>query len=375
MQRKRVWWIGGVCGLASSVTLGLAVFAADKDTQKPKPAATPSAPATKSDTPATKPATGKPATEKPATGKPAAQKPAIEKSPTAKPAAVKTPPARVEQDPQQEAAVKAATQRFADAFNKRDLEGLANLYHPNATLVTVNGTKKMGHDDIVQHFATLMDSAPESEIKLKPKSVQFVTADVAIEEGELQFNPGPEAPLDTTHYVAVYVKTDGEWLLDRTRNFPLDHEGKTHHERLLELEWMVGEWLEEDDEVLIATTCRWSADKNYLLQDFKIRTPGFPSVSGNIRIGWDPLTRQIKSWTFDSDGGYSEALWTHGTDHWILKTRGVTHLGKSFAGTSVLRHVNGNTLSWEMRDRVEGGTVVPDRGPLLARRQPPPPAE
>ena len=116
---------------------------------------------------------------------------------------------------------------------------------------------------------------------------------------------------------------------------------------------------------------------------------GRPRPSGSMRIGWDPATQQIKSWTFDTEGGYSEALWTGYVPRetvpgvadnekqmrWLLKSHGVTARGREFSGTSVLRQIDAATLSWESRDRVEGGTLVPDRGPLLVKRRPPPPGE
>jgi uncharacterized protein (TIGR02246 family) len=362
--------------MVTVIPLCLVVMAAERELAQAKNPTTQSAQSGKKNAPPDKTAADKNSTEKGTgkkgtTDKSAAEKSTGDKSANAKKTADKAvvnPVANVAD----EEAIKKATQQFADAFNKRNPQAVADCYHPNATLITSNGTRILGHDGIVRHYAVVIASAPEAQLKIKPTAVQFVTADVGIVEGELEFHSGPDAPLDDTRYVAVFVKSGGEWLLDRTRNFPADQDTKTSHERLEELEWLIGEWLEEDEEALARTTCRWSTDRNYLLQDFKVRMPGFPPVSGTMRIGWDPLTKQIKSWTFDSDGGYSEALWTHGKDQWILKTRGVTHLGKSFAGTSVLRRVNGNTLSWETRDRVEGGVVVPDRGPLLVRRQPPP---
>ena len=57
--------------------------------------------------------------------------------------------------------------------------------------------------------------------------------------------------------------------LERSRRTP----GRTGpHERLKELEWMVGDWLDESSESIIHATCRWSEDKNFLLRDFEIRS-------------------------------------------------------------------------------------------------------
>ena len=40
---------------------------------------------------------------------------------------------------------------------------------------------------------------------------------------------------------------------------------------------------------------------------------------GTQRIGWDPVAGQFRSWDFDSQGGYSEGLWSRDGDRWIIK--------------------------------------------------------
>ena len=82
--------------------------------------------------------------------------------------------------------------------------------------------------------------------------------------------------------------------------------GLPHQERLKELEWLVGDWIDESSESVIHGTCRWSADKNFLLRDFTIQSEGKPVMTVTQRIGWDPLSKQIKSWVFDSEGGYGD---------------------------------------------------------------------
>ena len=46
------------------------------------------------------------------------------------------------------------------------------------------------------------------------------------------------------------------------------------------------------------------------------------------RIGWDPLTKQIKSWVFDSEGGYGDGLWTRKGNQWVIKSTGVLPDGR-----------------------------------------------
>ena len=102
----------------------------------------------------------------------------------------------------------------------------------------------------------------------------------------------------------VYVKQDGRWLQAAVRDELLG--GPTPHERLGELEWMIGEWVNESQAAVVHTTCRWSEDGNFLLREFTMKTQGEPVLSGTQRIGWDPVRQQIRSWVFDSEGGFGQ---------------------------------------------------------------------
>ena len=84
-----------------------------------------------------------------------------------------------------------------------------------------------------------------------------------------------------------------------------------HHEHLEELEWLVGEWLDQSSDSTVHATCRWSPKTRISCSAISpIHVQGQPVMTVNQRIGWDPLTKQIKSWVFDSEGGYGDALWS-----------------------------------------------------------------
>jgi uncharacterized protein (TIGR02246 family) len=356
MRRSNFWIVGGSGAVAGLAIICLAVAAADKEAPKPNKAAPPAAGSAKA----------APKSEKSDSKKPDSKSTGAAKPDTSKAEA------------ELATAAREAAKRFVENYNKHDVKATAACFAPGAVFLTEKGGKLSGRDTIAEHFAAAFAMAPDVHLELQVDSVHLVTSTVALTDGKVEFVPGPGIPAASSRFVALLVFQEGRWLLDRVRDFPADDEPKSNHERLHELEWLVGEWMEEgeeDDDAFVATTCRWSDDQSYLLQEFTIRMGDMPPRSGSTRIGWDPLTRQIKSWTFDSDGGYSEALWTRGHDLWILKTKGVTHLGRNFSGTSVLRRVNASTFSWATRDRVEGGMLVPDRGPLLAKRRPPPPGD
>ena len=60
------------------------------------------------------------------------------------------------------------------------------------------------------------------------------------------------APPDTNRYSVIYARQGGRWLHARIRDEP--PEDDSPHEQLRELEWMLGEWVNESDDGIVKTT-------------------------------------------------------------------------------------------------------------------------
>src|SRR5262249_30308071 len=100
---------------------------------------------------------------------------------------------------------------------------------------------------------------------------------------------------------------------------------------------------------------------------------GKPVMHGSQRIGWDPLTRQIKSWVFDSEGGHGEGLWSRDGDRWVVKATGVRADGKVVSTTNIITYVNKDKALWASVDRGLGGDALPDVEEFALVRKPPKP--
>jgi hypothetical protein len=98
-------------------------------------------------------------------------------------------------------------------------------------------------------------------------------------------------------------------------------------------------------------------------------------ISGTQRIGWDPLAKKLRSWVFDSEGGFGEATWTRDANQWIIKASGVTNDGRAASATRIITRVNKHTMTWESRDREVDGERQPNLGPFTIVLKPPAPAE
>src|SRR5262249_44117107 len=127
-------------------------------------------------------------------------------------------------------------------------------------------------------------------------------------------------------YTATHVRRGGNWLTaevhDRSEAPAAD--GRDDGDLALdELAWLAGAGVDEDGAGVVQTSCRLSDDRKYLLREFRLRLAGLPPTSATQRIGWDPVREKIRSWAFDSDGGFTEGYWTRvEPDRWKIKTKG-----------------------------------------------------
>ena len=144
-------------------------------------------------------------------------------------------------------------------------------------------------------------------------------------------------------------------------------------EQLAELQWLIGDWVDESPDALVMTSYRWTDNHCYILNDFKVQTGGRPMMTGTERIAWYPLAKTIRSWVFDSEGGFGEGIWTPEGNHWIVKRTGVTRDGKIASSTTVITQVSKDHMTWESRDRIVGGEKTPDIGPVKVTRKAPTP--
>jgi uncharacterized protein (TIGR02246 family) len=271
-----------------------------------------------------------------------------------------------------EKAILSVGEAFRSAYNTGDAKSVASLYTDDAELIEENGYRFQGRKTIEDLYSTLFQERKGASIEIAVDSIRFFGPDVAREEGRTRVKTSVDTePPARRRYTVLYVKQGGRWLYSSVRE-ELDR-GLTHQERLQELEWLVGEWVDESSDSVIHATCRWSPDRNFLLRDFTIHSEGNSVMTVSQRIGWDPLSKQIKSWVFDSEGGYGDGLWTRNGNQWVIKSNGVLSDGRIASATNTLTRVGANAARWASTERTVGGQHLPDRFENTMVRRPAPP--
>ncbi|HXY37283.1 MAG TPA: SgcJ/EcaC family oxidoreductase [Planctomycetaceae bacterium] len=270
-----------------------------------------------------------------------------------------------------ESVIRANVAAFVKAYNAGDAKALAALFVPEAQMIDEEGNTTQGRDAIEKVFAGLLAEKPQPQMAVEIESIRFIGSALAIETGVSKVTHKPGEPPDVDRYTAVHVKTRaGQWMMAFVHDTP--GTDLTNYERLKPLEWLVGDWIDEARESVVMTSYKWAPNRNYILGEIKVRMQGRDAMDISQRIGWDPLTKRIKSWQFDTEGGHGESVWTSAGDHWVVKATGVRRDGTPSSATNLITPTSNHSYTWRSTDHVVGTEMVPPTEVKVVRKAPEP---
>ena len=262
-------------------------------------------------------------------------------------------------------------QAFVDAYAKRDAEAIGRLFTQDAEFYDEFGELTVGRDAITRLYQQVFNESPEALVEeIKIERVKMINETVALEEGAVATSEFSGGPRETSRYIALHVKeADGVWRINTLKDYTRAKASAA--EQLSQLSWLVGEWMSEDSSSVVHIECRWSDDGNYLLRRFTAQIAGRAVMNGTQRIGWDPVRREIRSWLFDSEGGYVEGSWRRSGRQWIVTTSGFNPEGETASGLAIYTIHNPERISWQYRNLVVGSELREDIEPIVMVRRPP----
>jgi uncharacterized protein (TIGR02246 family) len=263
---------------------------------------------------------------------------------------------------------------FAKAYSTPDLTALGACFADEANVVDSAGEFTRGKAAVVEMYSSALEENPNLKIEPKVQEVRFLTPDVARVEGQTRLTTDTGDASEFTQFSTLCVKREGKWLVAEIREYPAPVEDVPSYDRLKELEWMVGDWVDESESVRASSNVRWADNKSFLIRSYQVEVKGEKATSGTMFIGWDPQTGQIKSWLFDAEGGHGEGLWTRtGEKVWIVKAQGVLRDGRPNSATLVHTVLNNDSVKTSSIDRIIGGQIAPDIADVVMVRKPPQP--
>jgi uncharacterized protein (TIGR02246 family) len=265
------------------------------------------------------------------------------------------PPSKDEQ------AVRKAAAGYVEALNKGDLDGLMAHLAPDADFIDEDGKTTRGHDALRARFKTLLPDLKGSKVGEKIYSVKLLRPEVALVDGSLEVTAA-DGTRDSNRYAIVWVKSGDKWLISSARDLPAEVEDAPSlaYPQLKSLEWLVGDWVDEGGKGAVQIKCKWAPNKSFLLMDYEVKGEGAEPLLVTQRIGWDPVNNKVRSWVFDSTGGFGEGNWQRDGNKWVVGASGILADGGTGGATNIYQFKDENTFLYRSVDREVDGQPVAD---------------
>jgi uncharacterized protein (TIGR02246 family) len=260
------------------------------------------------------------------------------------------------------AAIRGRIDSYVSAFNGHKAEALAGHWSEQAEYIhPLTEARIHGRDAICKAFTELFKAEPKLRLSVSNHSLRLVDENVAIEDATATV-VSPDAPPEQAGYTAVHVKKNGQWYRASVREVVLAPQ-PTPSEALKELAWMIGDWKGNDPKTPLRMRCQWIGGGHFLSRSFALG-----GLEGTQIIGWDPSFAQIRSWTFDSEGGFSEGVWTRRHDNWVVKATAVMPDGTTGAEQRIVTPDGPNRFTWRSVGRQVDGQILPGTDEVLVVR-------
>jgi len=272
-----------------------------------------------------------------------------------------------------EKSVQDTLAAYVATYNQKDTAKLVEFFTPDGTLIDSDNVATRGRAAIAQEFSEAFAESSTYTLEGKVERIRLITPDVAQVEGVSRMASPKEATIANL-FVALLARHGPAWKLVEIREYSDPAASVTPYERLKELEWMVGDWVDETEDAQVSSTVQWGQGKGYLVRNYSVDIKGGPATSGLMIIAWDPQTEHIKSWIFNADGSRGEGSWTRAADNqWVVKAHGSTGDGQPNSATQIISLVNKDAVKTSSTDRIVGGEIARDIAEVIMVRKPPAP--
>ena len=275
------------------------------------------------------------------------------------------------QETEDQAMIRGTIEAYVDAFNHRDAKMLASNWTEDCSYIDMTGRMVTGRETIQSEYEDYFRIHPEASMQITVLSMSFASDDVAIEDGVRVIIENPGSDPKNIRYTAIHVHDGDKWLVKSVRDAVAFE--PTNYQYLRGLEWLVGEWTDEErDGVIMHSACNWTENRNFLIRTFTSMAGEKVVITATQWIGWDPVNKKIRSWLFDSNGGYGEGTWSRDGKAWVVESKTVLPNAKVVTEKHVLTFVDANQMTFESVDRSIEGEPLPNVKETVVYRAPEP---
>ena len=254
--------------------------------------------------------------------------------------------------------------KYEEAYNRGDAKTLARLYSDDVDYIDQDGAEVKGRDAMEKLLADNFQQNPGVKLAITTEEIKQLTPDVKVTRGFATLTSANGAS-GTTRYTAVRVRKGDHWEISQLNEREAAAPGA--YSKLQALEWLAGTWQDKSGDQTVQSKINWAGDRNFLVRTINVKGDQSATDGWEI-IGWDPLRQKIRSWIFDSNGGFGESTWVNDGENWLIRASNVLPDGSRSTAENVLTKVDDNKFTWESQNRTLNGEPQPSLDKIEVQR-------
>jgi|LakMenEpi03Aug12_release.lakeMendotaPanAssembly.Ray.scaffolds.fasta_scaffold254444_2 uncharacterized protein (TIGR02246 family) len=265
-------------------------------------------------------------------------------------------------EPAPESPAASVARAYVEAFNAGNADKLAAVHAKDAEWVDADGNAHAGREAIRTVLAKSFAAAPGRTIEFNVERFRPLADNVILENGSATVT-SPDGERSVSAYTTVYTKDGDEWLIAQVTETAPDID-PSPASRLAALRWLEGKWRGENAQRPVTLEIAEAQNGSFLTIKYSFGDNGDEGTSTEV-VGYDAAEDRIRSWTFDSAGGFSEALWQPDGANWLLVSKSVNPDGTRASSQLEMRPAaDGRGFTVEGYNRESGGVPMPKLGPI-----------
>lgn len=136
------------------------------------------------------------------------------------------------------------------------------------------------------------------------------------------------------------------------------------------LDWLVGDWVDDDEKMSVEFSCHFTKNRAFILRSFRVMEGEAVKHSGMQVIGWDESLNTIRSWTYDSEGGFGEEIWSQTGTRYTIRSKYTLPDGSKGSALATFTYLDDNRCLWKSVNREIDGELQPDIDEFALVRKP-----
>lgn len=135
------------------------------------------------------------------------------------------------------------------------------------------------------------------------------------------------------------------------------------------LDWLVGDWVDASDNISVEFSCHFTKNGAFLVRSFRIINAKDVRLSGMQLVAWDASKQTIRSWTYDSNGGFGEETWSQSGNKYTIRSKYTLPDGGTGSNIQVVTFIDDNKFTWKSVNREIDGEFQPDTDEVVLVRK------